>query len=208
MTRTQTALIHMAIAGVAYAASAPLLASALTATGARCGYAVLQTTCSFGDGGTYDPSVYAALAGAVATMMVWARLRAYDRPWYPLIATFGLIALGVVLYDTLMGRPVIGGDKLANDTFNTLRFAVLASFILVFQLAKKMTFGIAPVLVAIASSLGGVLLAGIAFQAFSGHLIGATQLFVLFVVYAFGGFGVHLMAVSSMFAGGRMETAQ
>lgn len=208
MTRTQKALTYTAIAGAAYAASAPLLATALTATGARCGYAVLQTTCSFGDNSTYDPTAYAALAGAVAATMVWARLRAYDRPWYPLIATFGLIALGVVLYDTLVGRAVIGGDKIANDTFNTLRFAVLASFILVFQLAKKVTFGIAPVLVAIASSLGGVVLAGIAFQTFSGHLIGATQLFVLFVVYAFGGFGIHLMAVSSMFAGGRMENAR
>lgn len=208
MTRTHAALAYMAIAGVAYAASAPLLATALTATGADCGYAVLQTTCSFGDRSTYDPTAYAALAGAIAAAMLWARLRAYDRPWYPLIATFGVIALAVALYDTVVGRSVIGGDKLANDTFNTLRFAVLASFLLVFHLAKPVRLGVAGPLVAIASSLMGVLLAGVAFQAFSGHLMGATQLFVLFVVYAFGGFGIHLMAVSTMFAAGRMEKAR
>lgn len=208
MTRTHVALAYMAVALAAYAASAPVLAAALSSAGAECGYAMMQTTCRFGAQSTYDPLAYGAIAATMAAAMVWARLRAHDRPWYPMIATFGLIVLGAALYDTVFGRSVVGGEKLANDTFNTLRFAVLASFLLVFHLAKRVRLGVVAPLAAIAASLFGVVLAGVAFQAFSGHLLGATQLFVLFVVYAFGGFGIHLMAVSSMFASGRMETAR
>lgn len=207
MNRILIVIAQMAIAVAAYAASAPIVASMLTMAGTSCTNGLVTTACGFGRQDSFDPAVYGALATAAAGALLWARLKAHDRPWYPLVATFSLIALGAMAYDAVFALPVIGGEKLSNDTFDMLRMTVLASFLLVFGLGRHIRYGMVHSVFAVLVSLGGLIVAELAFQAFSGHLVGATQMFMIFVLYAFVGFGIHLMAVSNMFASGRVQTA-
>jgi hypothetical protein len=205
MNRILLAIVYMAIAVAAYAASAPIVASVLTMAGTSCTSGLVTTACAFGRQTSFDPAVYGALATAATGALLWARLSAHDRPWYPLVATFSLIALGAMAYDATFARPVIGGEKLSNDTFDMLRMTVLASFLLVFGLGRHIRYDLFRAVSAIAVSLAGLVIAELAFQAFSGHLVGATQMFMIFMLYAFVGFGIHLMAVSNMFASGTIE---
>lgn len=205
MNRILLAIVYMTIAVAAYAVSAPIVASVLTMAGTSCTSGLVTTTCDFGRQASFDPAVYGALATAAAGALLWARLSAHDRPWYPLVATFSLIALGAMAYDAVFALPVIGGGKLSNDTFDMLRLTVLTSFLLVFGLGKHIRYDLFRAVSAVAVSLAGLVIAELAFQAFSGHLVGATQMFMIFVLYAFVGFGIHLMAVSNMFASGTIE---
>jgi hypothetical protein len=205
MNRTYIGLVRTGMAAAAYAASAPLLAWALSLRGASCTYSMMQTHCTLGAPASYDPVVYGSLALSVVAMLAIARLRAHDRPWYPLIATFSLLVLAVIAYDTLAGRDVVDGEKLANDTFNTLRFAMLASFLLLFRLMRGMSAGLLGTAGAVAASYAAVIVAALAFHDLADDLIGATKLFVLFVVYAFGGFGIHIMTICTLFSSSRIE---
>lgn len=207
MNRILLAIVYMAIAVAAYAASAPIVASMLTMAGTSCTNGLVTTTCGFGRQDSFDPAVYGALATAAAGALLWARLRAHDRPWYPLVATFSLIALGAMAYDAIFTLPVIGGEKLSNDTFDMLRMTVLTSFLLVFGLGRHIRYDLFRAVSAVVVSLAGLVVAELAFQAFSGHLGGATQMFMIFVLYAFVGFGIHLMAVANMFAAGKVDAA-
>lgn len=143
----------------------------------------------------------------MSVILTYAAVRKlwHDRPWYPLVATFCAIALGVVAYDTVVGRDVVDGEKLANDTFNTLRFAMLASFLLLFHLMRGMRSKLLGVAGAIVASYAAVVLAALAFHELAHGLIGSTKLFVLFVVYAFGGFGIHIMAICTLFSSSTIE---
>lgn len=202
MNRILATIAYMALAVAAYVASAPILASILSYAGTACTYDLTTTFCSFGTQDVYDPAVYGTFATITSGLLLWARLYAHERPWYPLIATFALISLGAMAYDTVFGLPILSGAKLVNDTFNTLRFAVLGSFLLVFAFGKHIRYAVKDVVLAILVSMAGIVAAGVVFETFSGHVIGATQMMVLFLVYAFGGFSIHLMAVSMMFAKG------
>lgn len=205
MNRTYQGLVRTGMAAAAYVASAPLLAAALSMRGASCSYSMMQTYCRLDGPVSYDPVVYGALALSVVAMFALARLRAHDRPWYPLIATFSTLVLAVIAYDTLVGRDVVDGEKLANDTFNTLRFAMLASFLLLFRLMRGMSASLMATAAAIVGSYTAVVLAALAFSDLADNLIGATKLFVLFVVYAFGGFGIHIMTICTLFSSSKIE---
>lgn len=205
MNRSYNSLVRMGLAAAGYVASAPLLSAALSMGGSSCSYSMMQTRCSLGGPASYDVMVYLSFAASVIATYALTRLRWHDRPWYPLVATFCAIAIGMVAYDTVVGRDVIDGEKLANDTFNTLRFAMLASFLLLFHLMRGMRTSLLGVAGAVAVSYGAVILAALAFHELAGDLIGSTKLFVLFVVYAFGGFGIHIMAICTMFSSSGIE---
>ena len=92
-----------------------------------------------------------------------------------------------------------------NDTFNTLRFAVTASLLLTFQLGRHVRMPLAGVVAATIASNLAVIAAAAVYVAFAEHLIGTARLFLLFVVYAFGGFGLHVMAIATLFSSSRMR---
>lgn len=208
MIKSIRPLLHAVVAVAAYAASAPLIVVAMSQLGRPCVYNQMQTYCRYGDAYEYEALPYFLTASVLAAIMLIARIWFRPRPWYPLIIVFGSVALFAMAYDTILQRPVIQGDKIINDTFNTLRAAIMASFLLVFLVARRMTFSFAGVVRAVAFSFIAAGAVSALFQQISPHVIGATRLYLLFLLYAFGGFGLHMMTVSSLFAKGRLESVE
>lgn len=192
----------MAIAG--YAASAPIMVWAVSAVGGKCRYSQLATDCDFGRR-VFDPLAYAALMGVTIIAMLALKALAKDRVWYPLTMLFGSLALFTCSWDLVLRRPVIGVDHLVDDTFNTLRFTIAASFLLVFLVARRVQLPMLRAALAVIASNAAAVAAAIVFLELSRHVMGATKMYLLFMLYAFGGFGVHIMAASWMFSAGRMD---
>lgn len=206
MIRQTRTLLYALTAFAAYVVSAPFLVAAMAALGQQCLYARFQTYCRYAEGASYDADPYMLTALAIGVILIVARLRFRSCPWYPLLMIFGSVALAAIAYDALLQRPLIQGDKIINDTFNTLRFAILASFLLVFLIARRMSFRWTGVIAAVSGSyIASAAVCGL-FQTIGPHVIGATRLYLLFILYAFGGFSLHLMAVSVLFASGKLES--
>jgi hypothetical protein len=187
----------------AYAAAAPATALAFATTGTGCAYRQFMTDCDF-DSHSFDPAAYGMIALVTAVAMVIVQLKAQHKVWYPIAMLFGTLLLATVCYDVVLRRPVIGADKIVDDTFNTLRFAIMASSLLVFLIARRVRMSIPGTIVTIVASNGAAIAVALVFREVSVHVTGTTKLYLLFLLYAFGGFGAHIMATSWLFSSGRM----
>lgn len=186
-------------------ASARLLELAF---GLSCAPGLFSVACGFQPDGGFDPLAYAALASAVLATFVLFRLRWYDRVAYPFVATLAMILLFSLGYDVAVGAPIIHAGKIVNDTVNVLGFVIFASFLLTLFILRHGRIPLLRVAAAAATSYFVKLAAIASFIAIQPQVSGATELFLLYVAYAFGAFTVHIMTVSSLIAATQLVTAR
>jgi hypothetical protein len=169
----------------------------------HCAFQVLKLTCDIPEDRPLDPWTYGACAAALAAAWAGTVLFQRERAVRPFVTLFAALGLCAIAYDLICRNSVISGAKLINDTFNVLRLLVLASFILTLALARRWRLRMGSVVAAAIGSYAMLLAAMFGFIAVRAHLIGAFELFVLYLTYAFGGFTLHLMTLTLMLAAAR-----
>lgn len=166
--------------------------------GLACEPALFTLSCDYAPDGGFSHRTYAALWASVGLVLAATQILCRKTVAYPFLVTLCVLALFALGFDTLLARPVIHGAKIINDTMNVLSFVILASFMLTFLMARNEGLSPLRVLVAVASSYSVKVVGLSAFAAVQGQLMGATELFFLYVIYAFGVFTIHIMTVSGL----------
>jgi hypothetical protein len=193
----------VALAGSFYAASGPVDQLAAQAIGVPCLSHGLQLACDLPPDGALSQPTYALSALALATAWLASTLWLRNRPAQPFIGLFAALGLAAIAYDAAVGRPLVTGERLINDTFDVLRFLIFASFALLVLIARRWILSSWSVAVAAAASFTAATVSMIVFYLVRPGLIGAFELYVLYIAYAFGGFTLHLMTLSRLVARAR-----
>ncbi len=193
------ALIAMALAVIAYVIANPLAALAMGGTvGVFCASDVLTLNCDYPRHAADLEPAYAALAIIAAAFLLAGRAWFRGALAYPFVMTMAGLTVGTLLYDVTVSRPIIEEARIINDTMTVLGAAMLASFILSFAIMRRGRLSLGHAAIAIVVSFGAKIAAMVGFAIFRETIMGATELLMLFVVYTFGAFTVHLMALCGM----------
>jgi peptidoglycan/LPS O-acetylase OafA/YrhL len=196
-TARPNALTAMAIAVVGYLLSIPLGGWALGEAGIACSDDLTLLHCVYPDQVASNGGVWALGVFAMAVYAAGHRWLRETIAW-PFVATLSVVALIGVGYDLLAARPVLQESRIVSDTMNVLGFVMLASFMLTLAILRRGHVPLRHAATAVIVSFGAKTIAMLAFAAIRGGLGGASEMLVLFVVYAFGAFGTHLMAITSL----------
>lgn len=196
MTTQSRTLLALSIVFVAYAIWAFATSSLIEAFyGYRCQGNYLTIQCEM-PADTVEAAVnyipLLILFVVVASLMGWRSPNAVALPFIILTA---LLCIAVMTWDLIARQPVIHSSKIVNDTINILGAVIAASFALLIVLCRGIAFSLSRL--ALAAGLSYVLTVAsvMSFVELSGIVYGATELFLLYVTYAFGSFTLHLMTV-------------
>lgn len=191
-------VLGLAIAAIGYLLSIPIGAALLhSAASVDCAASLTLLGCDYPRHAAL-PGAWLAFAAAAAAIWLGCRARIRTRLAYPFVATMCALTMFAACYDGIAGRPVLQEPRIVSDTMNVLGFVMLASFILMLLILRRRPVPIARVAAAVAASFAAKSVAMLAFALSRGAVSGATELLFLFVVYAFGAFALHLMAITSM----------
>ncbi len=192
-------LIAMALAAIAYVIANPLAALAMQAlVGVPCTSDLISLRCDYPRQPTSFGAAYGTLAILAATLLLVGRARFRDALAYPFVMTMAGLTVSTLLYDVVFANPIVEEARIINDTMNVLGAAMLASFILTFAIIQKGRLDLRHAAVAIGVSFGAKIAAVVGFGFFRETILGATELLMLFFIYTFGAFTVHLMALCGM----------
>jgi hypothetical protein len=165
--------------------------------GIDCGQEFLSSHCTFADDGLVAMPSYVALAAFLAAVLGFTWLLARRTVAFPFIALIALLCGSAILFDVTVGRPIIHAPKIINDTINILGAVIAASFALILIIVRKEPFSLYRLAWAVVVSFTIKTLSATAFLELRIGVYGATELFLLYLVYAFGAFTLHLMTVST-----------
>jgi peptidoglycan/LPS O-acetylase OafA/YrhL len=193
----------MAVAG--YLLSVPFGGWAMGEAGIACHSDLTLLHCVYPpqplmSGGTVALGIF-ALFGYIVSRR-WLRT---SIAW-PFAATMCIVTLIAVNYDLILVHPVLQESRIVSDTMNVLGFVMLASFALTLSILRRFHLSLRHAALAVLISFGTKTAAMLTFIAIRGAVGGATEMLVLFVVYAFGAFGIHLMAITSLIGHARPVT--
>ena len=190
--------IALALVFAAYVASTYATVSLVQSVyGVECVQAFLSSRCTFADDGLVAMPSYIALAAFLAAVLGFTWLLARRTVAFPFIALIALLCGSAILFDVLVARPIIHAPKIINDTINILGAVIAASFALVLIIVRKEPFSLYRLAWAVVVSFTIKTLSATAFLELRIGVYGATELFLLYLVYAFGAFTLHLMTVST-----------
>lgn len=147
-------------------------------------------------------AVMALYLAGIAAVMLFKR----QSTMYPFIMMTVVMAGLAMTWDAFIGNAILNSPKITNDTINILAAVIAASFVLILLILRKQTFSLIKLAQAILLSYLVKTVASIALVMVGLSFYGATELFFVYVFYAFGAFTVHLMTVSSFIASQAGET--
>lgn len=157
----------------------------------------LAGQCAFhADQATLSPT-YGAIAVLVAVMMVMLLARWRTSMAFPFLMLMGTLCLLAVAVDVTSNRSIINAPKVINDTINILGAVIAGSFVLLLLILRQQAYSLVALARAVFLSFAIKTLSVTAFIELSGSVFGVTELLLLYLVYAFGGFTLHLMTVST-----------
>ena len=193
---SQTRLVlALAFIVAGYAASADLTGVLIESVhGIRCETSFLTTLCAY----PADLPVLGRAHVWLAAFLCLAGVASHfirRSAAYPFLALTIILCSSAVLWDCVFQRAVLHGPKIVNDSLNILGAVIAASFVLIVVLIRDRPFSLRKLAVAVALSFGVKALSSVAYVSLSSTLFGATELFLLYVIYSFGSFTVHLMTV-------------
>jgi hypothetical protein len=169
----------------------------------HCVQTFLTSQCNFRSDEVVSPSRLIVLAtfvlSGMSAIFIWGRRTVA----YPFLMLLGSLCLAALMLDFVSGRPVIHASKIINDTLNILAAVIASSFILLLVIIRKQPYSMAALLCAVVISFAIKTMSATAFLEVRGGVFGVTELFLLYIVYAFGAFTLHLMTVSGFV--GRMS---
>ena len=134
-----------------------------------------------------------ALLVVVATTVRWLRASLA----YPFILTISVLLASALTYDVVTRNPILEETRIVNDTMNVLGAAILASLVLTFLVIRRNDLPLRHVVFMIVASFAAKISAMVTFAIVRTSVAGATELLLLFLVYAFGAFALHLMVMCS-----------
>jgi len=199
-SQLRTSMALAIIFGI-YAASAALTVGLVSSLyGFSCAQSFFTVNCAFPPDSAQVGPNYAVLAlfllvVSLVAVLKWRRAAAY--PFFMLSAALCGAAL---LWDLVAQQPVIHGPKITNDTINILRAVIAASFVLLIILCRGQSYTLSRLSASVATSYALTGLSVIGFVELSESVFGVTELFLLYVMYAFGSFSLHLMTVCGFVA--------
>ncbi len=189
---TAIAVIGWLLAGPLGAVAANLFAHAdchATIGGASCAYSSVAV----------GPTTAEGLLGIfLLSVLLVAQRWFHAQMAYPFVAVMATLGLFAISYDTLIGLPIVGEARIVNDTMNVLQAIILASFILTFLVLRRLELPLMRVVAAVALSLAAKTTALVLFVSVQRAIGGAAELVLLFALYAFGAFSLHLMAIAGL----------
>ena len=201
------ALVGILIAAIGYLLSIPLGAFLLDhAAGLRCETPLTHLVCDYPRAAPVPGVWFAFLVGAMAVWAI-ARLQFHRALAFPFVATMCAMTMFAAAYDAVSGLPLIHEARIVNDTMNVLGFVMLASFVLLVAILRRQPAPLGRIAAAVGLSYGAKTVAMLAFALSRPVVSGATELLLLFAVYAFGAFALHLMGVTQMLASCRPAEA-
>jgi hypothetical protein len=166
--------------------------------GIGCRINFLSLKCDYPPDTTYNPVAYGLLAGvliaAIATTLIFYRAHLVTI----FVQLMGWIGLCAIAYDIVLQKPVLTSAKLINDTQNVLSSAIFASFLLLMFILRLGKVSMIRLLMAYLGSYLAKILLMLVFIGVSASVMGATELYLLYIVYAFGTFAVHVMTISAL----------
>lgn len=199
------AIISAGLAVGGYLVAGPSTAGLLATVGTTCTATAFRTVCAFMPQGQWNAEAYLALGVMASCGLLAARTIWREASPAMLVNVFCGIVLAAAIYDSVLQMPAIGEEKLSNDTFDTLRFAVLASLLMTAGISRRAPAPLWASAVATVASYGSTMLATLVYAAISAPYIGATRMTLLFLVYTMIGFGLHIMAVGWLTTTMRMK---
>ena len=202
-TRAATPLV-VAIAVSGYLLANPLGVAAMAAAGVGCRADLVAVNCAYVSDKPGNPAMMVGLALGAALMLFLSCHYWRDRVAHPFIATMAGLTTLTLAFDTLYRHPIVQEARIINDTMNLLSFVLLASFVLTAVVMRGYRATVLQAVAAVAVSFCVKIFAMAGFALLrTGISSGATELLLLFVVYTFGAFSLHLMSLSWMLDGGR-----
>lgn len=168
--------------------------------GYSCAQQFFTISCGFPQDTVAASSAYPALVAFLAVLVVALRHFWQSAAAYPFLMLTVLLCAGGVIWDWIAIRPVLLSPKIVNDTINILGALIAASFTLIIALIRREHFSVARLGLAAITSYGLTILSVMAFLELTKGVFGVTELFLLYVIYAFGSFTLHLMTVCGFVA--------
>lgn len=168
--------------------------------GYSCSRQFFTISCAFPQDSVEAGSAYPALIAFLVVAVIAMRLFWRSAAAYPFMILSAALCAGAIIWDWIAVRPVLLSPRIISDTVNILGAVIAASFTLIIVLCRREQFSLARLGVAAAASYGLTILSVTAFIELSRGLFGVTELFLLYVIYAFGSFTVHLMTVCGFVA--------
>ena len=168
--------------------------------GYPCSQQFFTVTCAFPQDSVEANSAYPALVAFLLVAVVALRLFWRSAAAYPFLILSAALCTAAIAWDGIAVRPVLFSPKIINDTINILGAVIAASFTLIIVLARREAFSVGRLAAAALTSYGLTVLSVSAFVELSRGVFGVTELFLLYVIYAFGSFTLHLMTVCGFVA--------
>lgn len=164
----------------------------------RCewGYA-LNLTCTFAKPNAWNHMGELLIAALAAAAILCIRLFARSMIAAPFMLLVLYLVLGCALVDAIFERPLLAADQIITDTLNVLSFVVALSLFFVAMVAPYNSALALRYVVACATSFAARDLSFLIFLAIKAAFPGTLALFLLFFLYSFGCFTIHLMSVAS-----------
>lgn len=163
--------------------------------GYSCTQQFFTVNCAFPQDSVEARSGYPALLAFLLVVVLGLRLVFRSVAAYPFMMLSAALCTAAIAWDSVAVRPVMFSPKILNDTINILGAVIAASLTLIVVLARREPFSLARLAFATLTSYGLTILSVSAFIELSKGVYGVTELFLLYVIYAFGSFTVHLMTV-------------
>lgn len=165
-----------------------------------CAQNVFAAWCALPSDQADHDATYRVFAGFLLLFGISLHFLGRNAAPYPFLAlTLWLAALAIVI-DLISGRPVINSAKIINDTNNILGAVMAASFTLTVLLIRNQAYSLLRLALAVATSFTVRAASILLFFELSRHVYGVTELFLLYVTYAFGSFTIHLMTICGFVA--------
>jgi hypothetical protein len=194
-------MLSMAIVFAFYVASNFATASLVPFVyGVPCQVSYLSTQCAFGADKVESVNAYIILGSIVGMTLVALRWFWRETVIYPFLMLFGLLCMAAIGYDLLLDRPIINSEKIVNDTVNILGSVIAASFTLLLVILRHQNYSPLVLAKSACASYAIKVVSVTFFVGVSSGIHGATELYLLYVVYAFGAFSLHLMTVCGFIA--------
>jgi hypothetical protein len=170
------------------------------AAGVSCSSDFFAVTCAYGTDDTFRPAAYgglAALLGAAMLLVAWKRR---DSVIFPFVMLFGGLGLGAMSYDLITGAGIVRHGAMINGAMNALSFGLLAGLLLVPLLAVRRGLSLVHLGIAAMITFAGKVAVLALFAVIEPLFRGAIELWLLYFVFLFGAFNLHVGSVSAALA--------
>ncbi len=191
----------LVVAFTAYGAWAALTSAMISAVyGVDCRQQYFRIACDFSNDAVAASASYPAMLALLLAAVAAVHWRWRSASAYPFLMLSAALCGGALAWDMAASQPVLLAPKIINDTINILGTVIAASFTLLVILCRRTDFPLGSFALAVLASYTLTLVSVIAFVELSSSVFGVTELFLLYVIYAFGSFTVHLMTVCGFVA--------